>query len=440
MADTQLDLDFEIPVREAGTGQIKRVTFGAASVAKIVSPDALADEVVRRATPSFPPDLQKRFRESVLARINDVRDAIETREELVRTPEKGGLGMPAADADRALKIIDEVMKGVSPKPAPPAPPIPVTLRRAPSQSDGKASPPSPSTPAPKPPEAVPPIPRDEVYEKLAEEVIGEIGISLPPDIRRRLVIALVARLKDVRDSAETKDYITRPVPAGGVGLQAAQAERVLSLVNLRFSKITEEMDRVERERTLTALKREREGEERRVEIRQAGEGMARDELFAAITAKSKKMPQAPTPSVSPPPLTSPTPPPPARLAAPPAPSLRPKVLDVPPAVKLVGPVEELRAMTLADFRKLARDPKEACLKIRDKINLLQEESFEKRNAAVTAWRGSEPMRIYAELTAAALQEGKAVPVQIQERTAAGKPSLTQEEFTAIMELNRILRF
>lgn len=120
--------------------------------------------------------------------------------------------------------------------------------------------------------------------------------------------------------------------------------------------------------------------------------------------------------------------------------MRPKVLDVTPAVKLVGPVEELRAMTLADFRKLARDPKEACLKIRDKINLLQEESFEKRNAAVTAWRGSEPMRIYAELTAAALQEGKAVPVQIQERTAAGKPSLTQEEFTAIMELNRILRF
>ena len=416
------DLDIEIPVKSA-SGSVSVVKIGAPSGPS--SPEGKADEVVRRASLPGTPEIKKRFRETVLARINDVRDAIETREELVRTPEKGGLGMPAADADRALKIIDEVMKGVSPKPAPPAPLIPVTLRRA---------------PAPKPPEAVPPIPRDEVYEKLAEEVIGESGISLPPDIRRRLIIALVARLKDVRDSAETKDYITRPVPAGGVGLQAAQAERVLALVNLRFSKITEEMERVERERTLTALKREREGEERRVEIRQAGEGMARDELFAAITAKSKKMPQAPTPSVSPPPLTSPTPPPPARLAAPPAPSMRPKVLDVTPAVKLVGPVEELRAMTLADFRKLARDPKEACLKIRDKINLLQEESFEKRNAAVTAWRGSEPMRIYAELTAAALQEGKAVPVQIQERTAAGKPSLTQEEFTAIMELNRILRF
>ena len=58
-------------------------------------------------------------------------------------------------------------------------------------------------------------------------------------------------------------------------------------------------------------------------------------------------------------------------------------------VKLTGPVEELRAITLVDFRRLSRDPSEAAMKIKDKIDLLTGESFEKRSAGIAAWTASE---------------------------------------------------
>ena len=107
--------------------------------------------------------------------------------------------------------------------------------------------------------------------------------------------------------------------------------------------------------------------------------------------------------------------------------------------KLVGPVEELRATTLTDFRRLSKDPKEAALKIRDKVDLIGQESYTQRIAAVTAWQESEVYRLYLEVLRESLGGGKPPKEVIAGRNAAGKPTLTDAEFAAIMELSRTLR-
>jgi hypothetical protein len=138
---------------------------------------------------------------------------------------------------------------------------------------------------------------------------------------------------------------------------------------------------------------------------------------------------------------APTPEPaaPAQVQIPALTEIKPVVSDVKFASKLLGPVEELRAMTIKDFRRLSRDPHEATLKITDKIDLLKEESFEKRTAGIRGWQESEANRLYLELLRSSL-EGRPIMEIIAEKESKGENVLNKAEFDAIMELNRKLRF
>jgi hypothetical protein len=118
---------------------------------------------------------------------------------------------------------------------------------------------------------------------------------------------------------------------------------------------------------------------------------------------------------------------------------RPLVADVAMVPRLVGPIEELRSISVVDFRRLSRDPKEAALKIKDKIDLLEEQSFSAKTQAAKAWQDSETNRLYLDILRASL-DGKPVPEVISALEDARKPFLTKQEFEAIMELNRKLRF
>jgi len=120
-------------------------------------------------------------------------------------------------------------------------------------------------------------------------------------------------------------------------------------------------------------------------------------------------------------------------------SAKPVFTDIKYTPRLTGPVEELRALTLKDFVRLSRDPKEATLKIKDKIDLLGDQSFEVKNQGIKAWQDSETNRLYLEILRQSL-EGKPVIDVIAEREAAGNPTLSKAQFDAIMALNRTLRF
>jgi hypothetical protein len=114
-------------------------------------------------------------------------------------------------------------------------------------------------------------------------------------------------------------------------------------------------------------------------------------------------------------------------------------VKAPASVRLTGPVAELRDTALIDFRRLSKDPVEACLKIKDKIDLLLHESYEKRTEAIRAWNDSEVYQTYLGLMREAL-EGRPLPQVVADRQAKGEPTLTVDEVKAVAELSRKLRY
>jgi len=109
---------------------------------------------------------------------------------------------------------------------------------------------------------------------------------------------------------------------------------------------------------------------------------------------------------------------------------RPQVLDA---------VEELRAMTLQDFRRLSQDPKEAIQKVYQKIILLEKESFTKKTAALESWRDNEVNKLYLQMGRESFGKGVSMQEVIEQRKSAGQDFLVEPEFDALLELNGLLR-
>ena len=107
--------------------------------------------------------------------------------------------------------------------------------------------------------------------------------------------------------------------------------------------------------------------------------------------------------------------------------------------RIYGPIDELRTIVLANWRRWGTT-KEAAQKIQDKINLLAEESLVKKAEGIKAWKESEINQLYLDIGAESIDKGKSVIEVITQRQQAGQPTLTEEEFNAVVELNQKLRF
>lgn len=129
-----------------------------------------------------------------------------------------------------------------------------------------------------------------------------------------------------------------------------------------------------------------------------------------------------------------------QVAIPHTPSGKADVKDIAYKPRLVGPIDELRTLTLVDFRRLSRDPQVAVDKIHSKVELLGEESFEKKIKGVLAWRASEVNGLYTALLNESIKTGVPIKEIIGARASRKENTLTMEEFQAIMNLNRQLRF
>ena len=79
-------------------------------------------------------------------------------------------------------------------------------------------------------------------------------------------------------------------------------------------------------------------------------------------------------------------------------------------------------------------------KIKDKIELLESESYAKRIAGVKGWQSSPVNKMYVDLTRQALVTGKPIEQVAAAKQKGGSDSLSKEEIQAIMKLNNQLRF
>ncbi len=119
---------------------------------------------------------------------------------------------------------------------------------------------------------------------------------------------------------------------------------------------------------------------------------------------------------------------------------KPKILDVRKKGKVIGPVEELSEITLNTFRKISRNPLEAIQKIIDKIDALEKDSYLKKAAAINNWRQSEIYQIYLSMGRESMENDISIDKIVEKRTLAKDKVLSKEEFSAITDLNKKLRF
>lgn len=337
---------------------------------------------------------------------------------------------------------------------------------------------------------------DDTARKIAasiDELYAASGLNpMTESLQKRLKTIIGNRLRDVRDSMETLETFVQPKELGGMGLPQDQARQILTLIEAKLKAVHDE-----HQAEVAVSKSNWQQGQSDKKMQDAADAYLKDEselntLYQDIASKSKKLQGKPIPplpipdaahrepapeQVAAPPVNLPVvaetplaqkapvpaPPPsakpedkPALLPRPsmsivrplsppppPMPQTRPMMMDVrpvaAPSARLTGPVEELRATTLVDFRRLSKDPKEACLKIKDKVDLLAEQSFTKRTDAVRAWMESEVYRVYIDQMREAL-EGKSMTDIVAARQAAKSPYLGPEELGAVADLSRNLRY
>ena len=117
-----------------------------------------------------------------------------------------------------------------------------------------------------------------------------------------------------------------------------------------------------------------------------------------------------------------------------------KMDDIKFTPKSMGPVDELKYMDMVSFRRLCKTPEDIINKIKEKINLLEEESYAKRLDGIKAWRQNPINKVYLEIGHESINEKKPINAIIEERKAADKDYLSNQEFEAITDLNKSLRF
>ncbi len=109
--------------------------------------------------------------------------------------------------------------------------------------------------------------------------------------------------------------------------------------------------------------------------------------------------------------------------------------------RVMSPIDELRNFDLVNFRRLAfEDPFRVIEKIKEKIKLLEDESYSKKIEGIKAWRMSPVNKLYLAIGEESILRNEPIDVVIEERKVKGEEYLNSREFEAIMDLNKDLRF
>lgn len=103
--------------------------------------------------------------------------------------------------------------------------------------------------------------------------------------------------------------------------------------------------------------------------------------------------------------------------------------------KLVNPSEELKMLSLKDFRRLADTPENTIEKIKEKIHLLEEQSYLERIKGIENWKKSQVHQLYLQMGYDALTQEISLDELIINYNQEKKDVLTKAEFDAIIKLN-----
>ncbi|MBU4481965.1 hypothetical protein KKC16_00765 [Patescibacteria group bacterium] len=286
-----------------------------------------------------------------------------------------------------------------------------------------------------------------ILEYVIDAIIKQSNLDISDSATVRLKRVADSRLRDVRDLLETKEVLVRPVELGGVGLSDEQAHKVLKLIEAKRIKMQEGLEKAERELLADETIVEKSILEQVKPIStyihpSYGEksnqvpGIKYQEKKKEISGRVIPTSQDVINKMAPRPEFSGEP---TRLE----PTTKIKDYKLTRDVyqktqenkRLMGPIEELANISLNDFRKLGASPTEALSKIKNKIGLLADESYEKKAKGIQAWRLSPVYQSYLNLGNASIEQSKSI-----EEIIKSSNILTQEEFNAISDLSQELNY
>jgi len=276
---------------------------------------------------------------------------------------------------------------------------------------------------------------EEPVQRVVQSIIDKFRLSFSDDeLRSRFLTIAVSRLKEIRDTVETRTMLVKSPAEGGLGYSVDLA---------------------------TSLVNELEQYAGRSLLNQPPQPLP----VSTVPAVVPSLPVANRPAVPPPPpvpkaderqaVPVPTPssqtrtipvqavprptPPPVRRPVVVTDVNRPHVADIRNVKRTIGPIDELEHMSVGDFQRLGHTTAESIGKIIEKLDILEEESFGKRLAGITAWRRSPLFQLYLMLGRESMTQERPVADVIAARTKTGSETLDEEEFQSIADLNKKLR-
>jgi hypothetical protein len=231
------------------------------------------------------------------------------------------------------------------------------------------------------------------------------GVTLPETpakLRQRLRDTINLYQKGVRGKLDTYGQLTRPIDEGGIGLSEKVADEIIDKVVSKMA--------IKTEGEKVPLGKQEENRAIKFSQKLKEVHTVREESTSDYTSSPASV------SVKP-----------SRL-----------VTDVKSYPKVVGPIEELRILTLKDFRRFDSNTDKALKIIEQKLQLLKDDSYEDYVKGVNAWRQSPMYQQYIKLVEESLHSGRQLSETVATSRQKDLESLSWNEFVALRNFNSIL--
>lgn len=241
---------------------------------------------------------------------------------------------------------------------------------------------------------------------VASRVLATLGWTTSADVRQRLESLIMSRLKDVRTDDQFLATAMTPTYRGGAGLSPDQAQTLHGAVLKFLSKsITKSPTALSASPTLSpALPRPiattADTDRQRLSESEHG-SLPREQAMGGGNE-----------------------------------SPRPMIRDiVPPPRRSTGPTEEFANFSLNDWRRLAPTTGAALSRLKEKFDVLKQESYLNFMAAREAWYESPLYRQYIDSILSAWQSRMKLAETLEQ---GGREALPMEILQAMVELNQYL--
>ncbi|MFH1207170.1 MAG: hypothetical protein V1668_01015 [Patescibacteria group bacterium] len=290
-------------------------------------------------------------------------------------------------------------------------------------------------------------------EEIVRAVISDFQLSFTDDVmQKRFGKVIESRLRDLRDSVETAEVLSRSKKIGGLEIPADQAAKIIQFVEKQISaqpvhkpieSVVAAMPKPDAPPAFIPRPQPVKPPPPAVPTATVKEdiGQLAEEIKKEIQKPLPKLkPQPaelskPAPVSTPDMYTRPVDEMPRIVQVRQVEQARPQVNDIRRPARVMGPVEELADIDLDEFRRQGTNPAEAADRILEKIDLLEHDSWAVKVEAIKAWRQSPVSRLYLQIGRESMEENLAIAEIIRKRMQGNQPYLLLDEFLAINSLN-----